>query len=200
MASVGEITCLLERLKEGDRSSVRHLWERYFSQLVRIARGRLQGLPDHLADHENIALSAFKSFCLAADRNRFPKLDDSDDLWQVLLMLVRDKAADLWQRHTRQGRDFRRETSLASLTPDASEVGSLLDLIHNPEPDPQLAAEVAEECEQLLSLLPDEQMRCIAVLKMEGWTNPEIAEQLDCAPVTVARKLSRIRRLWQKQF
>ena len=35
-----------------------------------------------LADEEDVALSAFDSFCRGAEQGRFPRLDDRDDLWQ----------------------------------------------------------------------------------------------------------------------
>src|SRR5262249_13800208 len=62
------------------------------------ARARLRGAPLAAADEEDVALSAFKSFCRAAGEDRFPKLADRDDLWQVLAMLVGRKAADLRER------------------------------------------------------------------------------------------------------
>ena len=39
-------------------------------------------------------------------------------------------------------------------------------------------------------------MREIAISKMEGYTNEEIAERLGLAERTVYRKLSRIKELW----
>lgn len=65
------------------------------------------------------------------------------------------------------------------------------------EPTPALAAEVAEQCEQLLERLDDDQLREIARLKLEGYTNKEIAKQLSVQTRTVERKLGLIRKLWK---
>ena len=65
------------------------------------------------------------------------------------------------------------------------------------EPDPAFAAEVAEECEKLLATLADSDLRLIAVRKMEGYTNKEIAEELGCSLVTVERRLRLIRLEWE---
>jgi DNA-directed RNA polymerase specialized sigma24 family protein len=70
----------------------------------------------------------------------------------------------------------------------------------SPEPDPAFATEVAEECRRLLDLLGDEQLRMIAVGKMEGYTNPELAEQIGCALPTVERRLRVIRKLWEAEL
>jgi DNA-directed RNA polymerase specialized sigma24 family protein len=58
---------------------------------------------------------------------------------------------------------------------------------------------VGEECQRLLDALADEEARAVALFKMEGYTNEEIAQKLDCAPRTVERKLNLIRQLWEKE-
>jgi DNA-directed RNA polymerase specialized sigma24 family protein len=58
---------------------------------------------------------------------------------------------------------------------------------------------VAEQLRQLMGLLPDEQLRLIAVAKMEGRTNKEIAGEMDCALRTVERRLGYIRAIWREE-
>lgn len=65
------------------------------------------------------------------------------------------------------------------------------------EPTAEFAAQVAEESERLLELLPDEAMRSLARLKMEGYDNKEAAQQLDCGLRTVERRLGLIRAIWE---
>ena len=57
-----------------------------------------------------------------------------------------------------------------------------------------------EECRRLLECLTSEELRTIAICKMEGYTNAEIAERLDCATTTVERKLQRIRAQWKAEI
>src|SRR5262249_37746094 len=66
------------------------------------------------------------------------------------------------------------------------------------EPDPAFAAEVAETCRTLLDALGDDSRRAIAVAKMEGQTNEEIAARLGKSLPTVERKLHGIRSIWEK--
>ena len=68
------------------------------------------------------------------------------------------------------------------------------------EPDPAFAAEVGEECRRLLEMLPDESLRRVALLKLEGHTNEEIAGGFDCAPQTIGRWLSVIRGYWKSEM
>ena len=67
------------------------------------------------------------------------------------------------------------------------------------EPTPEFAAQVAEQCEQLMELLDDPSLRVVALLKLESYTNEEIARSLDCALGTVGRKLARIRKHWESR-
>ena len=60
-------------------------------------------------------------------------------------------------------------------------------------------AQVAEEYERLLEALGDESLRRVAVWKMDGLTNDEIAEQLECSRRTIARKLETIRIIWNTE-
>ena len=65
------------------------------------------------------------------------------------------------------------------------------------EPDPQFAATMAEECQRMLATLPNESLQSIALAKMEGFTNKEIADRNNCHETTIERKLSWIRDIWQ---
>ena len=115
-------------------------------------------------------------------------MSDRNDLWQILVVITERKAIDLMRREKRQRRDEGRVRSLA-------EAAEILD----PGPDPEFAALVAEECARLLASLGDESLRRVALLKLEGHTNREIAEQIGCIEQTVERKLRSIRQLWTER-
>jgi hypothetical protein len=48
-----------------------------------------------MADQEDVALSAFDSFCRNAEEGRFPHLDDRDNLWRLLVVITARKASKL---------------------------------------------------------------------------------------------------------
>lgn len=192
----GSVTCWLGRLREGDQAAAQPLWERYFQRLVALARARLQGAPRRVADEEDVALSAFDSFCQGAGCGRFPQLGDRDDLWKLLVVITARKACRLVRDQQRQKRGGATEATRA----DAETPG--LEEVIGDEPSPEFAAQVAEEVERLLGLLDradDPDLRAVALRKMEGCTVEEIAAGLGCAPRTAARKLALIRKLWEKE-
>jgi RNA polymerase sigma factor (sigma-70 family) len=185
MSSSGSVTHWLALLKAGDAAAAQPLWERYFRRLVGLARLKLQGAPRQAADEEDAALSAFDSFCRAAEAGRFPRLDDRDDLSQVLLLLTARKALRQKEREQAQKRGAGRMVSEADL---AQLIGD--------EPTPEFAAQVSEEYRRLLDLLGEQELRAVVGLKVEGYTTQEIARHLQCSPRTVERKLERIRSIW----
>ena len=67
------------------------------------------------------------------------------------------------------------------------------------EPTPAFAAQVAEECRRLLDRLGDDGLRRVAVWKMEGFTNDEIAAKLGRSRRTVTLKLETIRAIWSQE-
>ena len=95
MEPEGSVTHWVETLKGGDRVAAQRLWDAYFRRLVSLARSRLRGVSRRVADEEDVALSAFDSFCRAAEGGRFPRLNDRDDLWQLLVVITVRKACDL---------------------------------------------------------------------------------------------------------
>jgi DNA-directed RNA polymerase specialized sigma24 family protein len=197
MSTQGGTTFWLELLKAGDRAAVQPLWERYWRLLVSHARTRLGAAPRRAADEEDVALSAFDSFCRGVEKGRFPRLDDGDDLRRVLLLITARKAARLARRERAEKRGGGQVSAEADLP--GAEAGAALAEVIGPEPTPELAASVAEECERLLDKLGDDLLRSIAVLRMEGHSVEEIAERVGRVPSTVYLKLALIRDIWNEE-
>jgi RNA polymerase sigma factor (sigma-70 family) len=199
----GSVTFWIEGLKAGDAAAVQELWQRYFTTLVRLARAALRGAPQTAEDAEDAALSAFDSFCAGVAQGRFPRLDDRDNLWRILVTITRRKVLDQIERQKRQkrggpgaGAGEPVEVPDRDRDRDRDVVALALDGITSPQPTLEFAAMVADECRRLLALLADERQRQIAVLRMEGYTNEEIAQRLGCGLRSVVRKLDLIRKTW----
>jgi DNA-directed RNA polymerase specialized sigma24 family protein len=189
MSSEGSVTRWIDRLQAGDEEAARQLWDRYFHQLVGLARKKLKNAPFRSAE-EDVALSAFHSFCRGARHGQFPKLADRDNLWGLLITITSRKAWHWIEHETRQKR---------YPGPVDADVGQLVDR----EPDPAFALQVAEEFQRLLDRLGDPVLQSIALWKMEGYTNKEIAARLSqtrrAGERTVERKLELIRQTWHQE-
>ena len=176
------VTRLIRAAQRDRNSAVGPLLAVYFDRLVQLARKRLQNLPGMASYDEDLALRSFYSvYRRVRDPQRPFRLADRHDLWRLLATRTISRAIDLIRTH--------RPAEL----PGEDDLEQLL----TREPTPEEAAATADECRRLLDLLGEPELRQIALWKVEGYTNEEIAARLDCVPRTVERKVRRIRLLWQ---
>lgn len=201
MSQEESVTLWLRQLAQGDDQAAQLLWERYFDELVRVARRKLAMASRRVADEEDIALVAFNSFCNGVQAGRFSRLDDRDDLWQILLMLTARKAIDQ-RRHDEaevRGAGAVRGESVFSPVGQRGNGITSIEQVVGEAPTPEFALAVSEEMESLLLRLDNDelQLRDISLAKLEGKTNAEIAQCLNMSLRSVERKLSLIRRIWR---
>jgi DNA-directed RNA polymerase specialized sigma24 family protein len=194
MPTDGSVSHWISLLQAGDAAAAQPLWERYFRRLVGLAHGRLRGRAGGAHDAEDVALSAFDSFCRQAAGGRFPQLADRDSLWRLLVVITARKAVHLVRDEQRRKRGGGHERI------DSAREEFELDQVLGQEPTPEFAALVAEEYRRLLDLLGSAELEAVAVAKMEGYTTAEVANQLGCAPRTVERRLRLIRAIWGEEI
>lgn len=201
MSAMGSVTLLVRRLTEGDRDAVQHLFDRYFQRLVALARARLQGQPRRVADEDDAALSAFGSCCRRIEAGRFDDPPtDRDSLWRLLARITVCKALDLIANEKRQkrgGGTVLGEEALLGPGDGGEGLGGL-DQVLEQEPTPLELSLVAEQINRLMHHLGSEELRIVARLKLEGYTNEEIARSLDRIPRAIERRLQFIREIWQQ--
>ena len=179
------VTRLIRAAQQDRASAVGPLLAAYFDRLVQLARQRLQNLPGMANYDEDVALRSFYSvYRRVRDPERPLQLMGRDDLWRLLAARTISRAIDLIRRH-RPGE-----------VPNDYNLEQLL----TREPTPEEAAATADECRRLLDLLDEPELRQIALWKVEGFTNEEIAVRLDCVTRTVERKVHRIRLLWKHEL
>ncbi|MBB01840.1 HTH domain-containing protein [bacterium] len=197
LAGPGSVSMMLDALKQGENDAVAELWDRYFRRLVPLAKRRLGGASRKVADEEDIALSVINNLVNGAARGAFPQLADREELWKLLIVLTQRKVTDQVRRDLAQkrgGNNVRGESIF--MKAGDGEQGLGWDRVLNEEPTPQALALMEERCEQLMDTLEDDTLRQIARLKLESYTNEEIAEQLGVTTRTVKRKCALIREKW----
>jgi RNA polymerase sigma factor (sigma-70 family) len=197
MSAASSVSLWIDQLKTGDAEAVTKLWQRYFKRLVGLARKKLRDAPRRAADEEDVALSAFDSFCRRAAQGQFPRLADRDDLWHLLIKITSRKAFHLMRREGAQKRGGRGRAGAAP--GDNAIAEAVLEEALDRGPTPEYAAQTAEEFRRLLSSMGDGQLRAIALLSMEGYTYEEIAARLGCSVKTVQRRWTLIRKTWERE-
>lgn len=195
LRNLESVSLWLERLKDGDTAAVQPLWNAYFTKMVTLARARLGTTSRGARDEDDVANSAFYSFCEGVKDGRFPRLDSSDDLWAILFTIVVSKASQYTRSEMRQKRGSGKVIQASAIKGDESRC-DLLTNLQSAEPTAADAAIMVEDLRKLLEELVDGNLQQIAIWKMEGYTNREIANMIGKSEPTVERKLKIIRETW----
>lgn len=190
MNDQSQITFWIGKLKSGDDEAATRVWDQFFHRVKALAEKKLGSVPRRTYDADDLALSAINALCVGAQKDRFRQLETGRDLWQLLAMITARKAANVWQKQARN-----REVGESALgmptdgNPDgfaqipATQPGDLLDAIDG-------------TCVDLLSRL-DDRLREVALLRLQGYANEEIAEQIGRSVKSVERYLKLIRDRWE---
>ena len=199
MSNENSVTCWLDGVKLGDGAQIQRLWDRYFERLVRLAGSRLPGHGRRAYDEEDVALSAFQSFCDGITRGQFPHLADRDDLWRLLATITTRKVigtpaapgpaeAGRRQGPGRVGRERRERPRRGGDGP-----------VPQSRADRGSGNRVRRRLRPPLHRLADPTLKLIALRKLEGRTTDEVATELGTTRRTIDRKLRLIRALWQEE-
>jgi RNA polymerase sigma factor (sigma-70 family) len=188
---------MIHRLRSDDPrerdAAARLVWEYYFLELLTLAGQHLGWRVRHKVDPEDLLQSVYASVCRRQQRGNFT-FYDRDDFWRLLVTVTLNKARNAAKWWLRDKRDVRREVALATLEGETGEGAGVLLPAVGPTPDE--AVILAEELEQRIRSLEDPLLTQVALKKLEGLTNREIAEELDYTERTIERKLDSIRRKW----
>ncbi len=187
----GSVSQWIQQVKAGEESAAANLWNRYQPQLLDIARRKLNGGKGGPADEEDVVLDALASFFHRTKGGRFPDLQDRESLWKLLVTITNRKAINQIAHDNRQKRGAGKTTT------ELNEAGTPL---QNPDNAPEYAMVVAESLAAMLESLSSDELREIAMAKLEGCSNQEIAERIDYSVPTVERRLRLIRSELKEQI
>ena len=182
MADDALMTYWLDQLRAGNPQAAQEVCERCWRLVVQQARRRLRR-QHGIADEEDVAVSVFDTFFRREAEGRYKEMADGNDLRQMFLAITRNKVLDHLKREGRQKRGG-----------DAAKVPATEDMASD-QTDPALEAEWNDQCRWLLDNL-DNNLRDLALLRLEGLSNKEIAGKMGMPLRAVERKLGLIRELW----
>jgi RNA polymerase sigma factor (sigma-70 family) len=181
-ATHGTSAELLTRYLKGDDRAAEEIFERYIDRLTRLARSRLSPKLAQRVDAEDVVMSAWRSFFVAAGAGRF-SLKRSGDLWRLLVSITLHKLYRQARRHTAERRTVDGERSID----DAEMVAYAADR----QPTPDEAVALAEEMQHILANLDDFGRRVLE-LRLQGETHAGIAADTNRSERSVRRKLHEI--------
>lgn len=184
--TAGTSLLLFEQFRGGDDRAAEALFTRYFERLTWLARSLLSPRLARRTDPEDVVLSAYRSFFVAARGGRFT-LTRGGDLWRLLASITRHKLLRQARHHTADRRSVDREMSL-----NPAEEGRFLGHWRNPSPEEIVA--LTDELEWLFAQL-DPCGRRVLELRLQGAELSAIAADTGRSERTVRRILDQIRQL-----
>ena len=190
------VSSLIARVKLGDQAAATDLWNSCFSRLKHIARARLGNHLHRVSDEEDAVVMAFHSFMRGVKAKRFPRLHTTKELWSILVALTLRKTVDILQKERRRKRGGGRVRGESAFNSPKKLQG--IDGVASPRPSPVTEAMLNEECQRRLATLSTS-LRVVALAKLHGLSNKEIASELSCGLRTVERKIRIIRTLWSRE-
>lgn len=183
-----------------ENQAAERLWSLYFARMVGVARSKLSNFKRATLDEEEIALSAFKSFCLALRAGNAVADQSNVNLWPLLVTLTLNKAIDHIRRENRQKRGGPKASGDAG--PGRATDSSSWNELVSKDPSPDSLAAATESFDQLLQTLDatgDPTLREITLLSISGHSSTELADRMGCTPRTIQRKLKTVRAIWERQ-
>lgn len=193
------VTDWIANLKADKSQAADNLYHRYVERLKGLARQRLSAAARRVTDEDDIANIVLASAFQGIMQDRFHRLNDREDLWQILLMLTDRKVTDHLRRHgsLKRGAGEVRGESALDHADNSVTSGRGIEQITDRDPTPEFAALFSEEVQIRMDELDDDELRQVALAKMRGESNEEIARARDCTTRTIERKLALIRKIWQ---
>jgi RNA polymerase sigma-70 factor, ECF subfamily len=184
---------LIAGLRAGDGRVVQDFCDQYGGPLHRLADKHLAPGLRRRVGPEDVVQSACRTFLRRAKGGEF-HLVDSESLWRVLCAITLTKVREQARFHRRQKRGLDQEQPM----PSSGDSRPGFDPV-DPNPSPAEAAAFADQFQQLLGSL-DEEERRIVELKLEDCTNDEVAERLGSSERTVRRVLKRLQSRLERAF
>lgn len=181
--SIGSISKLYQLWRAGRTEAFGELIDRFWPRLMALANSTLGGRSRRISDADDVLQNAMINFWRKVDRGDLQENLDRNDLWNILGSITVRKALTLQERENAQKRGggwVMTAMSLENLEAKAS------------------YAEFDLLCTELLAML-DPGLRSVALLRLMGYKNREIAQELECTERTVERKLQLVRSIWDDE-
>jgi RNA polymerase sigma-70 factor (ECF subfamily) len=178
---------LIDRWRGGDQQAAAELFQRYAHRLLGLAQRHMGQWMTRRVDAEDVVQSVFNSFFVRTRDGAFV-LQETGDLWRLLVTMTLNKLDDQIRHHTADKRNVAQEDHFAS----EDSLHGLRPEVLAREPSPEEAAALADMVQQILTPL-DPLARKVVEMRLQGYQMGEIATQTGYCQRTVRRLLNRFK-------
>ncbi len=190
MDDASSVSDWIERFREnGNEIAALKLWDRINPRIRELSRRwiRKVGLPVSF-DEDDVTVSVFATFCDRLRSGQLPELNDRDGLWRLLIVMTARKAND----YAKTARAQKRTNGIENPDVSLHAISELRDT----QLEPSIEVMMEEQCQTMLKALGDPVLESVVLLKLEGYSNVEIAERLKYSRRTIQRMLELVKDIW----
>lgn len=187
------VTDWISQLADNNQEAAEQLWAHFSTRVKNLASLQLDARTRRTYDEQDAANSAFHSLCRGIQDGRFEHVTDRDSMWGLLAVITTRKVSAQQRfehRQKRGGGQVRGDSVFAEFGVNG------LEAVTGDEASPEFEAVFTETCSRLIESLDDSMLKQIVLLKFEGHSNTEVAQEIGRTRRTVERKLEEIRRVW----
>ena len=173
----------------GDEVAALKLWDRIHPRVRDLSRRWITRIGIPVAfDEDDITISVFATFCDRLRCGQLPELNDREGLWRLLILMTARKAND----HAKTA--LARKRSHGTDNPD---VGlHAISELRDTQLEPSIEVMMEDQCQAMLKALRDPALEAVVLLKLEGYSNVEIAEKMKYSRRTIQRMLELVKDIW----
>lgn len=187
-------TDLVARWRAGDQNAARVLYQRYVDRLSGIVTAQLSDRLRARTDADDVLQSACRSFFRRVRDGQF-QFDEDDDVWKLLVTISLNKLRSQVRKHSAAKRNAAQEVARRDNSmPDDFHLEKLAET-----PSPVEAFIFAEMIERVSCRL-DSRHAMLLELRMEGYSQQEIADELQTSDRSIRRMLDNIREVLSREL
>jgi DNA-directed RNA polymerase specialized sigma24 family protein len=193
MSQEGSVSRHIRDLKGGSAEAEERLFRQYVSEMTHLAVANMKYMLGERAaalDPEIAAESALRSILDRIKTGKEERLFDRNQLFAFLVARLRNKIVDQWRTETAKKRGE------GMITADSDVFAAAKSL----KPTPEEVLRFQELLVHALAALPNDDIRRIALLELEGYTDMEIGGIIGRSLRAVQLKLKLIRAIWQERL
>jgi len=192
------ITQILTSTQAVDEAGAEAIWHEFIPKLMRVIEVKLRGMPNRFVDRDDIAQNAMHSLFKGLQGQRFNDVSNCDELWRLLVTITVRKISAQRRRSlaAKRGGGQVRGESVFINDDNAYGINQILDTNSMPES----AEKILQTYQEMLPKITDESSVKTLMLRMEGYSNVEIADRLKCSVSRVEQRIAKIRRTWTSEI
>ena len=191
MPTSSEEQVLIDLWRQGDQNAARQIVERYCDRMLMLARRRISERLASRVDPDDILQSVFRTFFRRLKDGQFV-FEEQDDLCKLLTRITLHKTLRQVAFHKAAKRDPNLEMGQGDQ--QREQLLAVLDR----EPTAEATVAFLDQLEHFLRKLDDQTKRIIE-MRLEGYTNDEIAKELGIYDRKIRRAVERVRDLAREE-